>query len=181
MVDLVATSPLKGVAPKTVGSVTLKEVDLGHLTSIAPFKGANDALSVALNDAHGMTFPKPNRATGREDASAIWIGYDMALLVGPAPDSALAQHAALTDQSDAWTCLALEGDGAEDVLARLVPVDVRSGTFKLGHTMRSLVQHMNASVTRTGQDTFLVMVFRSMAKTLQHDLETAMESIASRS
>ncbi|MEP6064651.1 MAG: sarcosine oxidase subunit gamma family protein [Paracoccaceae bacterium] len=180
MVDLVATSPLKGVAPKTVGSVTLKEVDLGHLTSIAPYQGAHDALSLVLKDAHGMGFPKPNRATGREGARAIWIGYDMALLVGPVPDNALAQHAALTDQSDAWTCLVLEGEGAEDVLARLVPVDVRSNTFKMGHTMRSLVQHMNASITRTGKNTFLVMVFRSMAKTLQHDLETAMESIASR-
>ena len=86
----------------------------------------------------------------------------------------------MTDQSDAWTCMTLEGKGAQDVLARLVPVDVRGHTFKTGHTVRSLVQHMNASITRTGDDSFLVMVFRSMAKTLQHDLETAMESIAAR-
>ncbi|MEO9819627.1 MAG: sarcosine oxidase subunit gamma family protein [Paracoccaceae bacterium] len=180
MVDLVAISPLMSVAPKAVGRVTLKEVDLGQLTSIAPYQSAHDASSLVLKDVHGMGFPKPNRATGREGARAIWIGYDMALLVGPVPDNALAQHAALTDQSDAWTCLVLEGEGAEDVLARLVPVDVRSNSFKMGHTMRSLVQHMNASITRTGKNTFLVMVFRSMAKTLQHDLETAMESIASR-
>jgi sarcosine oxidase gamma subunit len=39
---------------------------------------------------------------------------------------------------------------------------------------------MNGSVTRTGADTFLVMVFRSMAGTLLHDLQRAMESIAAR-
>ena len=180
MVDLVATSPLEGAAPKTVGTVTLKEMDLGQLTSIAPYLGSEKAVSSLMNEAHGMAFPKPNRATGKTGARAIWFGNDLAILVGPAPDDTLAQYAAMTDQSDAWTCMTLEGKGAQDVLARLVPVDVRGHTFKTGHTVRSLVQHMNASITRTGDDSFLVMVFRSMAKTLQHDLETAMESIAAR-
>lgn len=180
MVDLIAKSPLDGFEPLTIGAVSLSEVDLGVLTSVAPFKGQSDALSAALKEAHGMAWPSPNRATGKAEARAIWFGRDMALLAGPVPNPALAQYAALTDQSDAWTCLQLSGASAEDILARLVPVDVRGSAFKRGHTVRSQVQHLNGSITRTGPETFLIMVFRSMAKTLLHDVQRAMESVAAR-
>lgn len=180
MVDLIAKSPLDGFEPLTIGAVSLSEVDLGVLTSVAPFKGKSDALSAALKEAHGMALPAPNRATGKAEARAIWFGRDMALLAGPAPDPALAQYAALTDQSDAWTCLQLSGAGSEDILARLVSVDLRASAFRRGHTVRSQVQHMNGSILRTGSQTFLIMVFRSMAKTLLHDVQRAMESVAAR-
>ena len=39
---------------------------------------------------------------------------------------------------------------------------------------------MNASITRIGEDTFMIAVFRSMAQTLVHDLRTALEAVAAR-
>jgi len=39
---------------------------------------------------------------------------------------------------------------------------------------------MMASVTKTGADSFQIMVFRSMAKTLVHDLTTAMGNVNAR-
>lgn len=180
MVDLIAKTPLNDFAPMTIGDATLSEVDLGVLTSLAPYKGQLKSAAAALKEAHGMAWPAPGRATGKAGARAIWFGRDMVLLAGPAPDASLTQFAALTDQSDAWTCLQLSGDSAEDIFARLVPVDLRGTSFKRGHTARSLVQHMNGSITRIGPQTFLVMVFRSMAKTLLYDLQRAMESVASR-
>lgn len=175
---LTATSPCYGLPPKTLGTCTLTEADLGTLTSVAPFKGA--AVSDALKAAHGMAFPAPNRATGKSGARAIWFGRDIALLAGPAPDPGLGDLAALTDQSDAWACVTLSGDDAGAVLARLVPIDLRPAAFKQGHTARTQLGHMNASITRTGPDSFLILVFRSMAATLVHDLVTAMESLAAR-
>lgn len=99
-------------------------------------------------------------------------------MAGPEPDTSLAIHAALSDQSDAWACVELTGPDVEDVLARLVPVDMRSASFKRGQSVRTLIQHMNGSITRIGADRFLVLVFRSMAATLVHDLKEAMESVA---
>ena len=178
MVDLVAESPLGGMADKTIGTVTLAEVDLGTLTSIAPFKGA--VIGAAFKDAHGMAWPAPGRATGKAGARAIWFGRDMVLLAGPEPDAALNAYAAMTLQSDAWACVTLSGTDVEAVLARLVPLDLSAEVFKRGHTARTMIQHMNGSVTRIGADTFLLMVFRSMAGTLLHDLARAMESVAAR-
>jgi sarcosine oxidase subunit gamma len=39
---------------------------------------------------------------------------------------------------------------------------------------------MTASITRTGAESFLILVFRSMAATLVHDLKQAMAAVASR-
>lgn len=175
---LTATSPCAGLLPRTVGTCTLTETDLGLLTSVAPYKG--NAISEALKAAHGMAFPAPNRTTGKDGARAIWFGRELALLAGPAPDATLANHAALSGQSDAWACVTLSGDDARAVLARLVPVDLSPASFKQGHTARTQLGHMTASITRTGNDSFLILVFRSMAATLVHDLVTAMESLAVR-
>jgi len=175
---LTATTPCAGLLPRTVGTCTLTETDLGPLTSVAAFKDA--ALSDALKAAYGMDFPAPNRATGKDGARAIWFGRELALLAGPEPARELAQYAALTDQTDAWASVTLTGDDARAVLARLVPVDLSPATFKNGHTARTQLGHMNASITRTGPNRFLILVFRSMAATLVHDLVTAMESLAAR-
>ena len=180
MADLTARSPCEGLLPLSIGGVTLGEAAPGMLTSVAPHAGQETALSAALKAAHGMAFPAPNRAVGRVGARMVWLSRGQAMLVGPAPDPALATHAALTDQSDAWAVVTLEGQGAVDVLARLVPLDLRSGAFKRGHTARTDLMHMMASLTRLGENTFQIMVFRSMAETLVHDLKTAMEGVAAR-
>jgi sarcosine oxidase subunit gamma len=180
VVELIAKSPCAGLLPLAIGAQTAAEADPGVLTAILPYRGQDDAVSAALEAAHGMAAPAPGRATGRQGARAIWFGRGQLLLAGPAPDPALAASAALVDQSDAWACVELSGPEAEDVLARLVPVDLRAGQFKRGHTARSQIGHMNGSVTRIGAERFLLMVFRSMAATLAHDLKDAMETVAAR-
>ncbi|WP_372887768.1 sarcosine oxidase subunit gamma [Shimia sp.] len=180
MADLMAKSPCEGLLPLTHGEVRLHEMDMTRLTSLAPYRGRDKALSEALKAAHGMALPAVNRATGKEGARAIWFGQGQVMLVGPAPDAALAGMAAMTDQSDAWALLRIEGPGVEEVLARLIPLDLRQSVFKRGHTARTQLQHMMVSITRVGDNAFLLLGFRSMAKTLVHDLQTAMQGVAAR-
>jgi len=180
VVELTPRSPCGAALPLTIATMTLSEVNPGALTSVAAFQGQDAALSVALKAAHGMDAPKPNRATGKDGARAIWFGQRMTLLMGPAPDAGLAKYAALTDQSDAWAVVRLQGTGARDVLARLTPLDLRAGVFKRGHTARSDLQHMMSSITRVGEDAYIIMVFRGFAETLVHDLQTAMRRVGSR-
>lgn len=180
MTDLIARTPCKGLLPLEIGDVTLTEVDAGTLTSIAAFRGQDQALAAVLKTAHGLALPGPNRATGKDGHRAIWFARGQVMLAGPEPDPKLGKHAALTDQSDGWAVVRLEGAGAVDVLARLVPVDLRKSQFKRGHTTRTQVMHMMASITRVGEMAFQIMVFRSMAETLVHDLKTAMEGVAAR-
>jgi sarcosine oxidase subunit gamma len=180
VVDLIEKTPCAGMLPLTIGGVTAREERPRKMTTLAPFKGRDSALAEVLRKSHGLGMPGPNRATGAEEARAIWFGQRMILLAGPSPAVELAGHAALVDQSDAWAVVRLEGLGAADVLARLTPLDLRDGVFKQGHTARTDLRHMMASITRIGADAWLIMVFRSFAETLVHDLKTAMETVAAR-
>lgn len=180
MTELTARTPGAGLFPIEIGGITVREETPEAITAISPYRAREADLSAALEAAHGMALPGPGRSTGKAGARAIWFGRDMVMLVGPRAEAALSDHAALTDQSDAWTVVRLDGAGARDVLARLTPLDLRDGQFKRGHTARSELAHMAASITRVGPEAWQIMVFRSLARTLAHDLETAMRGVAAR-
>lgn len=176
MARLIANTPCAGLLPKTIGTVTLHEVNMGQVTLVVPYKGQQKAVSDALKTALGIAFPAPNRTTG-SGPRAVWCGMGQALVMGAAcPDL----PAACVDHSDAWAVVRIEGADAVTVLARLTPIDLRAAVFKRGHTARTLVGHMTASVTRMGTNAFEIMVMRSMAGTLVHDLEQAAQNIADR-
>lgn len=180
MANLIRTSAAAGQLPADIGGMTLTELTDLQITSLQPFAGATPALSAALEAAHGLGFPAPGKTTGKGDLRAIWTGQDQAFLVGVQPDAALFDHAALTDQSDAWCVMHLDGARSRDALARLTPVNLSGTAFKRGQTARSMIGHMSAIMTRLGPNRFEVMVFRSMAKTAVHELTEAMTAVAAR-
>lgn len=180
MVKLVAKTPADGLLPIEINGLTLREVVPEAITSVMPYDGQEDAASDLLKATAGMDLPAPNRSTGREGARAIWTGRGQAMVLGVAVDPSLARHAALSDQSDAWAVLRLDGQGVEDVLARLTPLDLNPGVFKRGHAARSLLGHMTAVFLKVSGEAFEVMVFRSMARTAVHELEVAMKAVAAR-
>ncbi len=181
MTRLAAKSPCDGLLPLKVADLILSEESLGMLTSVVPFKGQAAALSRALQAAHGVAFPAVGRADfGEAGSCALWFGQDLALLAGPVPDAALARHAALADQSDAWAVVRLTGARSAEVLARLTPLDLRESAFAIGNSMRTELAHMPASLTRMDENAFRIMVFRSFAQTLVDEVKTAMQGVAAR-
>ncbi|MGC1504370.1 MAG: sarcosine oxidase subunit gamma family protein [Sulfitobacter sp.] len=179
MVDLKEQSACAGLLPVSLGTVTVEEAAPEWMTCLSAFGDAS-GLAAVLEQAHGVTLPMPGRSSGKGGVRCLWFGRGEVLLTGAAPDADLEKHAAVVDLSDAWAVVSVSGADAVDVLARLVPVDLRVATFKRGHTARTQLGHMQASITRTGADMFQVMVFRSMAGTLVHDLKQAMAAVASR-
>jgi sarcosine oxidase subunit gamma len=182
VLDLTEKSPCDGALPIAVNGTALSEVDLGPLTLLSPWRDRERGMGDALKAAHGVTWPDVGRATGgravdRQNNRAIWFGLGQVLLAGPTPQADLADHGAMVDQSDAWTCLQLDGDNSADVLARLVPVDMRATVFKRGHTARTELGHVQVSVTRLSNTAFLILGPRSMAGSLVHDLRCAIKDV----
>lgn len=176
MAKLIANTPCAGLLPVTIGKLTITEFDAGPITLVAPFAGKTKAVTNALKADMGLTFPAPNRSVG-SGPHAVWCGMGQALIMGGVcPDL----PAACVDQSDAWAIVRIEGADAAGALARLTPIDLRPQVFKRGLTARTLVGHMTASVTCLGENLFEIMVMRSMAGTLVHELETAARNMASR-
>ncbi|MBC6407331.1 MAG: sarcosine oxidase subunit gamma [Rhodobacteraceae bacterium] len=185
MVSLIAQTPW-GALPLVVGPLELHESAAAHMTLLAPYRGRHAALSAALQQAFGLTLPGPNQSHANAGARLIWFAQGQVMLMGTPPFEDLAEHAAVIDQSDGWAALALHGPKAEDVLARLVPLDLRSATpqtpeaFAIGATARSLLQHMTVSITKTKADGFLILAPRSMAQTLLHELHEAAKNVMAR-
>nr|WP_272490798.1 sarcosine oxidase subunit gamma [Mesobacterium pallidum] len=178
---MTATPPFAGLClPLEIGRARIDAAELGQLTNIAPFRGKDAALATALQAAHGLDLPQAGQSSALDDALILWFGAGHVLLCGPAPDVALADHAALTAQTDGWAALTLSGPDAEPVLARLVPLDLSPASLGAGRTARSTIGHMPASITRRQDGTFLLMTFRSMAGTLAEDLQTAMSGVNAR-
>lgn len=170
MADLIATPAVTGL-PLTIGSVRLAAFDPGPVTAIAPYPGRD--LSPVLR------FPAPGEVIEEGARRLIWAGRGMAFLTGgPAPD--LGGLAAVTDQSDGWVWVTLEGRDVPAVLARLCPLDLRAAAFPVGTSARSVLQHLSVLLIRTGPEAFQIAAYRSMAGTLLHDLSGAMKAVAAR-
>ena len=172
MPELLAKSALASQTPVTAGGATLSEVILGPITSIAAFPGTLAKLSKKISG-----FPEPNRFL--EAPLRVWTGPDQAFLIGaPAPD--LTDLAATTDQSGGWAALTLQGPGAEAALMRLFPLDLRAKSFRQGHSARAPLGHMQSVLLRTGAETFLILIFRSMARTAWAEIAEAMQHLDAR-
>lgn len=179
MARLIAKSALAGHLPREIGGIAITEVHPGPVTSVAPFTGCEAAVTSALFSL-GLRWPEAGEALTSGDARLLWTGRSMALLMGVAPPEGLAAHAALTDQTGALAIMALSGPGLDEALARLVPIDLAHAAFPAGATRRTLIGHMQGSVTRTGRDRFEIAVMRSMGETLIHDLARAIATWAAR-
>ncbi len=178
MANLIATAPLGFVKPVVFAGTSLTQMDWAQITSIAPFAGREADVDTALAKI-GLGFPAPNTTLSKGAARIAWTGRAQAFLIGAdCPD--FGDAAAITDQSDAWARFAIVGPAAVDTLARYVPVDLRAAALPVGASIRSQLYHVPLCLMRTGPDAFEVMVFRSMAHTAWHELESAMRTLAAR-
>lgn len=178
MPSLIEKTPCEGLLPISAGGVTLSEIAPTGITSVAPFAGKERAVGTALK-AIGLGWPAPGKSFVKGQTACLWTGRGQAFLIGAAPED-LDGIAALTDQGDAWARMRLEGEGIEEVLSRLVPLDLRTASFADGGVARSGLGHMMMILHRTGERAFDIMVFRSMAATAVHEIGQAMSGVAAR-
>jgi heterotetrameric sarcosine oxidase gamma subunit len=135
---------------------------------------------IRCSEVWNSDFRQPGKMIVSGSARIIWAGRETAFLMGVAPPEGLQSEAALTDQSDGWAGLHLRGSGAEAVLARLVPLDLRLSAFAVHDAARTLLNHMPCLIFRPAETAFDVYVFRSMAGTAVHELTEAMRGVAAR-
>ena len=109
MGSLIARTPLAGLGPLTHGTCVLTEQADGPITSLAPMPGRADALSKAMQKAHGLPFPAPNRMVQKGPARVLWSGRDQAFLIGVPPAAALATHAARSQLQHVMLLIARSG------------------------------------------------------------------------
>jgi len=179
VIKLLEKSAADGLLPIKVSNNSIVEVDDLILTSISPLKNKADKLADLLKKSHGLSLPNKGRSTGREGVRALWFGQHT-LLVGPRPDGKLSKFGVVTDQSDAWVALRMNGDLIDNALMGLCPIDLRMKAFKRGYVVRTSLQHVNVTLHRIGPTTIDLYGFRSMAQTICHELKSSLTTINAR-
>ncbi|MEO0664271.1 MAG: sarcosine oxidase subunit gamma [Pseudomonadota bacterium] len=178
MVKLIAKSAGAELFPLEGPGVSVEEAAPEQLTSLAAHETAGwGALGTALKVAHGVALANPGELTSADGARCAWFSASHVMLMGPAPDARLGDYGALTDQTDAWCHVVLSGPRVAEMLAYLTPVDLREAAFPEGSAARSQIGHMNALILRSGAERYELLVFRSMAGTLAHEIKEAMAAL----
>ncbi len=179
MADLYPTPAAATALPLKIGTVSAVEVETS-LFLVAPFDKKSRQAAAVLYAEMGLQWPETHKMRRAGASYALWFDHAHIALMGVEPSAKLLQYAAVTDVSDGWCIVDISGPEVRDVLARVTPLDMRIKSFKTGMTQRSMLMRMQASISCLGKSHFRVMVFRSMALTVVHDLAVAMESVAAR-
>ena len=183
MDELAIRSPFEGLdLPLAIGDARLAELPRAPIRVIAPYRGREAAVSEALRATLGSGLPQIGRTVPLAGGRLIWAGARQWMLTGPAAEAAvpaLAGLAAVTDQSDGWAAMRLEGRDARAVLARLLPLDLDAASFPEGTAARSLLRHVACLLVAAGEG-WEIRVPRSFARTAVQDIADAMRSLAGR-
>jgi sarcosine oxidase subunit gamma len=165
--------------PRVDGSLSLSVLPPEPIHWLAPWPGAQAAMSDALQEELGLCLPAPGQILVRGGVQCIWAGKDAAFLVGSPGVTGVQAHGAVVDVSDGWIRFRLEGAGVADVMARLCPVDLRAQRFPGPTVLRSLLGQISAVII-AGSPEVEIWVMRSYAVSAWKDMAEAMASFAAR-
>lgn len=185
MHDLAPLCALGGTAPRQdrVAGVTLVENPGLALASVSARLGQETACATHLGLFLVGTAPDIGKAVQGDPASAFWTGPDQWMVTAPIEthedlaaqlDSRLKGMASVTEQTDAWICFDMRGDGIERVMQLCCNIDIE--TMQTGDATRTVIHHMGVYVIRTAPDALVLLGGRSSAGSLHHALIAAMRS-----
>ena len=175
--------PLGGRAPlvEEVGPVRLTEVVDVALASLAARLGREEEVARRAAAA-GIPLPGPGRAEQGAAWGALWLGPSQWMLEAPlASHEDVAAHlgpvfgdaASITEQTDAWARLDVEGPLAP-LMERLCNLDLAA--FGPGSATRTLMEHVGVLAIRRAPDRVSLLAGRSFAGSLHHAVAAAARS-----
>ena len=184
--SLFPTPPLAGY-DKTTGDIRLHSPESLGVVSIALPFGNQDRARAVIASAYGVHLPSPGKSVIATDgARLVMLGPDLAFIIFPhsAPDagdvvrSKLGNAVYTTDQTDAWTALAIEGSSTRDALERICPIDLHPESFALDDAARTVMEHLGVLIIRVGDNDFLLLSASSSANSFLHALETSIANVS---
>ncbi|MEM6587883.1 MAG: sarcosine oxidase subunit gamma [Pseudomonadota bacterium] len=184
--NLVSAPPLAGYH-QAFGGVTLHAPeDLAIVNMAVPLGGDARALK-AVNTGYGVDLPELGKSveTKKGAARLVRLSPDQAFVIftHPAPDAEdvvtkrVKKAMYLTDQTDVWTGLEINGPGALAALERVCPIDLNPGAFAMGDAARTVMEHLGVLIIRTGEDRYLLLSASSSAGSFLHMLETSIRNV----
>ena len=187
-----ARSPLQGAVEK-IGETTLTEITELAIVSAAIPLGGDKAAATALRSAFSLTpavVGERSKATNGSEAftnlELLSLQTDQWFLIFDYPDAepvqlvqqALGDTLYLTDQSDSWVVVDLQGPLAIAALERICPLDLNDAVFTNASVSRTVMEHLSVILMRTHANGFRLLSPRSSAASIWHALHTSILNVS---
>lgn len=147
--------------------ITLTALPEGHVLHVLAARGSGDlqGLIPRIGDgsAHAVRPYGPGQwfVIGDTPLSAAQIFGKTPVLDG---------RASISDQGHGRVRIGISGAPVEAVLAKGTAVDLALSNFPVGHSTMTLIGHISALITRTGAESFELLVLRGFAESLWDEL-----------
>lgn len=176
------TRPLNGF-DHTWGETRLYEPAQASLLSLAVPKGADADFTLFLKQQWNLELPTVGRFHAEGETCLLRLAEDQCFLQLPFSENPISAQlgeaaegkAYLTDQSDGWAQLILEGPGALATLERLCMIDLHPEVFAVGCLARTLMEHLNVLIYRHEDEAYTLMSARSSAASFLHAVTTSLD------
>lgn len=89
----------------------------------------------------------------------------------------LHDDAYVTDQSDSWAGLVIDGPSARTALERICPIDLHPDAFKVGQVTRTSMEHLAVIILRENEARYLLLSPCSSAHSFLHAVETSLKNV----
>ena len=171
----------------TVEDTTLSEVTPLTIVSIATPKGGRNLLHAQLEKTLGLDLPDTGKISRSGGDSALFgLQDDQCFLVSlnDQPDPAnllkrdLGDAAYLSDQSDSWVALEINGALSRRALERVCPLDLAEGVFTEQHVARTSMEHLSVIIEHPSSDVFRLYSPRSSAISFRHALTQSLHNVS---
>lgn len=184
--NLSPITALGGTAPRidTVAKLTLSENPDIALASVTARADHTTACRAHLNALLGSDAPAPGKACLHDPELAFWTGPDQWMIAAPFEThedlaarlkAQFGVAASITEQTDAWACFDLRGDGIDPVMELLCAINIRA--MQTGDAARTVIHHLGCFVIRMAPAGDLrILGPRASAGSLHHAILTAMTS-----
>nr|WP_282569154.1 sarcosine oxidase subunit gamma [Aliiroseovarius sp. S1339] len=182
---MIAITALGGSAPRVdrVADTTLTENPGIALASVAARMDQETTCRKHLKAVIGAV-PGPGKVQLHDPEAGFWMGPDQWMVGAPFDThedlaaqlkARFGESASVTEQTDAWVCFDLRGDGMEAVMELLCNVNIRA--MQTGDAQRTSIHHLGCFVLRRDpSDWVRILGPRASAGSLHHAILTAMKS-----
>lgn len=154
-------------APSTGARITLAALPEGHVLQVLAGRGTGDLQDLIPRIGDGTPYavrpygPGQWFVVGDAALSAAEIFARTPLLDG---------RASISDQGHGRIRIGISGRAVETVLAKGTAVDLDRASFIVGQSAMTLIGHISALITRTGTESFELLVLRGFAESLWDEL-----------
>ncbi len=178
---------LGGYSQRFDNTMMSERTNLSILSLAVPL-GAKNTVDTTLNQQHGVSWPDIGKVHRSNTDQSIWLGLQQDqcfALFSDLTDEGFAQVSAqlqaaayITDQSDSWVCINIDGPLARTALERICPIDLHPTVLGESCVTRTTMEHLAVIIHCTGSNSFELLSPSSSAKSFLHALETSFHNIA---